>query len=169
VSEQKAPAQTGEAAIRCLVVPLDGAALLIPNALVSEVAPFHPPVPTAGPSWLLGHIEWRGLAVPLISIETLAGMAGGQPQRLSRAIVFNTLNGNPQMPFIAVLSRAIPRMQLVTAGTLPSNSETVPEGLLGRFEQDGETLLIPDLDRIEQWLHDGGIVVKRAELTIEKV
>lgn len=169
MSEQKAPAQTGEAAIRCLLVPLDGAALLIPNALVSEVAPFQAPVPTAGPSWLLGHIEWRGLAVPLISIESLAGMAGGQPQRMSRAIVCNTLNGNSQMPFIAVLSCAIPRMQLVTAGTLPSSAETAQEGLLCRFQQGDEVLLIPDLDRIEQWLCDAGIVVKRGEMNIEKV
>jgi chemosensory pili system protein ChpC len=166
--DKPAPEHDVQGTVRCLVIPLEGTALLIPNALVSEVAPFQSPVPMNGPQWLLGQIQWRGLSVPLISIEAMAGMPKGQPERMSRAIVFNTLNGNQHMPFIAVASRGIPRMLGVAPEMLPPGCASAPEGVLCRFEYNGETMMIPDLDRIERWLLDGGIVVQRADMT-EKV
>lgn len=154
--------------IRCLVVPLEGVSLMIPNVLVSEVAPFQAPTPMNAPDWVLGRIQWRGLIVPLVSFEQLLGLPGGRPGRTSRAIVLNTLNGDTRMPFIAVLSRGIPRMQSITSDGLPASAEAGAEGILCRFDYNGETMMIPDLDRIEQMLLHGGFVVGRADMT-EKV
>lgn len=153
-----------DAAIRCLVVPLDGFSLMMPNALVSEVASFQIPAPMSAPEWVLGRIQWRGLIVPLVSLERMLGFPGGKPARMSRAIVLNTLNGDARMPFIAILSRGIPRMHSVTVGMLPEATETVAEGVLCRFELGGEIMMIPDLDRIEQGLLHHGLVVGRADL-----
>ncbi|MGE0080483.1 MAG: chemotaxis protein CheW [Thiohalomonadaceae bacterium] len=158
-----------DAAIRCLIVPLDGCSLMIPNVLVSEVAPFQVPAPMNAPEWVLGRIQWRGLIVPLVSVERLLGLPGGRPERMSRAIVLNTLNGDARMPFIAVLSRGIPRMQSVVMGMLPATAEGDADGVLCRFELNGETMMIPDLDRIEQSLLRAGLVVGRADMTTEKV
>ena len=162
-STTSAPKPT-EISVRSLVVPLDGMALLVPNALVSEVAtlaeiqPPHRPV-----TWLAGKIEWRGLQIPLVSFERLLGETGGAPSRNSRAIVLNTLNSNRQLPFIAILSQRIPRLLLVTARMLRSLDDAeLQEGVLSRVDLQGDEVSIPDVDRIEQLLGQHQVVVERA-------
>src|SRR5690606_2026145 len=60
--------------IHSLEIPLVGFSLLVPSAVVAEVA--NPgalyPVPRA-PAWLLGVMAWRAQPVPLVSFEALTG------------------------------------------------------------------------------------------------
>jgi chemosensory pili system protein ChpC len=117
----------------------------------------------AGLPWLTGTVEWRGLRVPLISFERLTGGAGGAPTHNSRAIVLNTLNGNRDLPFIAVLSQRIPRLLLVTARMAgPMEDKDPVEGVLSYVDMQGDEAVIPDIDRIEQLLGRNRVRVERA-------
>jgi chemosensory pili system protein ChpC len=160
---QSQPPKDSELAVRSLLVPLDGMALLVPNALVSEVATLSEITPASGKApWLLGSITWRGLQIPLVSFEKVAGGRVGLAGRNSRAIVFNTLNGNRELPFVAVLSQRIPRLLLVT-GRMLQSVDAVPaqEGVLSCVELQGEAVVIPDVDRLEQLLREQGMKVER--------
>ena len=153
-----------EIAVRSLVVPLDGMSLLVPNALVSEVATLSEiQPPRQALDWLAGTIEWRGLQVPLISFERFVGASGGTPTRNSRAIVLNTLNGNRELSFIAVLSQRIPRVLLVTSRMLRTIENAKPQdGVLSLVDLQGDEVRIPDVDRIEQLLGQHQVTVERA-------
>ena len=149
--------------MRSLVIPLDGMALVVPNALISEVATLGEMTPATGTEeWLIGSIQWRGLRVPLVSYERVLGNARALPGRNSRAIVFNTLNGNRELPFVAVLSQRIPRLLLVTARMLQRVDEDKPhDAVLARLELQGDEVLVPDVDRLEQMLIRQGARVER--------
>jgi chemosensory pili system protein ChpC len=161
--QQSPPVREADIAVRSLLVPLDGMGLLVPNALVSEVATLSQVTPLAdSPEWLLGKMPWRGLAIPLVSFEAISGGGLSAPTHNSRAIVFNTLNGNRELPFVAVLSQRIPRLLLVTARMLNRVEDAPPQdGVLTRIEMDGDEVLVPDMDWLEQTLIQQGIKLGR--------
>jgi chemosensory pili system protein ChpC len=152
-----------ELSVRSLLVPLDGMTLIVPNALVSEVAILTEITPiSGGAKWLHGTIAWRGLRVPILSFERAIGGTAGNPTRQSRAIVFNTLNNNRELPFLAVLSQRIPRLLLVTGRMLQGAKQATPQaGVLARFELQGGEVLVPDMDRLEHLLCEEGVKVER--------
>jgi chemosensory pili system protein ChpC len=160
---QSQPPRESELAVRSLLIPLDGMALLVPNALVSEVATLSEIKPVSvGIPAMLGSIRWRGLQLPLLSFERVIGNKLGMPVRNSRAIILNTLNGNREMPFIAVLSQRIPRLLLVTGRMLQRTSDAPPqEAVLATLELQGDEVLVPDVDRLEQLLRQRGVKVER--------
>jgi chemosensory pili system protein ChpC len=111
---------------------------------------------------MVGTVVWRGLRIPLVSFERILGAGGGSPRSTSRAVVFNTLNGNRALPFIALLSQRIPRLLLVTGSVLNAIDGAVPgDGVLMRVEMHGDELVVPDMDRMEQLLVQHGIRVER--------
>jgi len=57
--------------VRCLLIPISGGQLLLPNSVVAEVFPYNEPERVAEnqPNWLLGLIDWRNQRIPLLSIE----------------------------------------------------------------------------------------------------
>jgi len=60
--------QTAIQDIRGVLIQVEGARLLLPNATIAEVLSFAEPEPVAAaPHWLLGRIRWRGWQLPLAS------------------------------------------------------------------------------------------------------
>lgn len=161
----EAAVQESEAAerkVRSLWIPLTGNALLIPNTVVAEVTESESPRPVShAPNWLLGMISWRGRSIPVISFERLLG---GEPGAVNngRIVVLNTLNGNTEVPFLALMASGIPRLTQV--------SEAMLEAVPGHSEQDGPVLctarfegieiMIPDIDMLEKMLLHLGIRVR---------
>ena len=138
-------------AVHCLLMPLQGEYLLLPNAAVAEVIAYQDAeaIPDA-PDWLLGKFVWRDHQVPLISFERASG---GEYDGIggARIAVLNTLNGNPRVPYIAVVLQGIPRLQLVQPTTLGKAEATSSRpSTSAELRINDRTLLIPDLDDLEQ-------------------
>jgi len=136
--------------VRCLVLPLAGGALLVPNTCIAEVAAYAAPSPVeAGREWLLGTVEWRGLRMPLVSFEALRG--GPLPEAAGRAriAVFNSVGAAEEVSFYGVLLQDIPRLQRVVVEELAAGSAegpyTIAETVIA-----GQVLTIPDLDGLER-------------------
>lgn len=151
-----APAATrGSDVVRCVYVPLRSGALLIPNTAVAEVIDARDAEPLAGaPNWLLGRLTWRERRIPLVSFEAAAG---GEPTTRvgdSRIVVLNTLNADPRMPYIAILSQAIPQLRLASERNLAGDSDiSIHEQSVASYVKvDGESTIIPDLDDLERRL-----------------
>ena len=99
--------------VHCLQIPLYQDTLLLPNAAVAEIIAYaEPEVIDDGPEWLIGKLNWRERKVPLISYELASG--GEMPDKTgNRIAVLNTLNSNPRVPYIAIVTQGIPSMKLI--------------------------------------------------------
>ncbi len=161
VPQASAPqAQEPSVTVRSLWIPLQGLDLLLPNTAVAEISDYEPPQHLDGaPEWLFGLFPWRGRGVPLLSYERLLGLEAEAPKRGSRVVVVNTLNKNPQLPFIGILARAIPRLQQLRDGMLEARtlSEDDSSSIKARVAVDDDEALIPDLDVLEQLLLKHGV------------
>ena len=93
--------------VQTLLLPLQQAALLVPSALVAEVANHDElqPIPQS-PDWGLGLFNWRARPVPVVSFEALLGGAPAAPTRRSKVVVFYPLPGRKPWEFFAVMSAA---------------------------------------------------------------
>lgn len=147
--------ELAELSVRCLLLELHGARLLLPNTQVAEVADVIRSSAAGNmPEWLLGFISWRGRNVPAISFEKLLGLSGVGRNDEGRTVVLNTLNGNPQLPFIALEIQRLPHLALVKNDMLQydeTESKKLP-GILSYMRFQGEQVIIPDLDAIERML-----------------
>lgn len=150
--------QQQEPTIRGLLIPLADATLLLPGAVVAEVIGYQDPAPMPGHdalSWLLGAADWRGLRLPVVSVEALLGGAVADAGVRARLIVLKAVSGQSQMPFFAVLAQQIPRLATVTPDTIePLGEDEEPAADDYRHVlANGEPAVIPDLQAIESQVY----------------
>jgi chemosensory pili system protein ChpC len=149
-------------AVRALVIPLAGIQLVVPNTAIAEVVAYREPTPIPGAAqWMPGKVEWRGLSVPLFAFEVFAGLLPEPPGGSQRLVLFNTLNGNAKLPFVAVASQGIPRSLRITPGSIQQSAPADEPGIACRLGLAEASLAIPDLDAIEHALAQGGVSVTR--------
>lgn len=136
--------------IPSLMIPLQGRPLLVPNLAVAEIVPFNAPVPVSGkPQWYLGHIMWRGVKVPVVSVVQLRGEDEDIPPE-ARITVFNGLGG--EVPFYGVISHGIPRLVRVRQQDLESTDgmyTPIDDALVA---VGGELAVIPNLLQLESMI-----------------
>ncbi|NLA69120.1 MAG: chemotaxis protein CheW [Gammaproteobacteria bacterium] len=149
--------------IRGVLIQVEGARLLLPNATIAEVLSYADPEPVEGaPGWLLGSIRWRGWQLPLASFARLSGIAPGEAGDLgSKVVVLKTLGGDAHLPYVALLTRGFPRLVTVSrdslvvdAGDGGDASEAPPLGVKARVLLNDEAALVPDVDAIEASIRD---------------
>lgn len=150
MSEQPLPRE-----IRCVLVPVGNLRLLLPNATVAEVITLPTPEPVEGaPDWLLGRIAWRGWRVPLLSFTRLAGAEEGDAELSMRVAVLKALGGNPQLPFVAVVTQGFPRLTTLNAELIipTHDGNPLPPGVRAQVLVRDDVAVIPDLEGIESEL-----------------
>lgn len=148
-----------ELTVRCLVLPLYGMSLLVPNTIIAEVIDYKP-AEAAGhmPEWMVGMLSWRGRNVPVISFERLLGQDTGSYHEGHRYIICNTLNGNSRMPFFALEIQGIPHLTMVKNSMLEYDSEGKREpAVLASLRLSEESVIVPNIDVMEKMLEHLGI------------
>ena len=141
--------------IHCLTIPLNDETALLPNAAIAEVIGYKDPSPIDdAPEWFLGYIEWREQRVAIVSFEAISGKEVATAKKNSRIAVLNTLNGNAQIPYVAILSQGIPSLAIVQeSGLEDKNSDEENRPAVGAFvEVGGIEALVPNIDEIEERL-----------------
>lgn len=114
--------------IRSVLIPLTGARVLLPNATVAEVITYSTPDPIEGaPDWIMGRVVWRGWWVPVFSLPMLGGWARRENEAGAKIAVLKALGGNPDMPFLAMVTQGFPRLVTVTADSLQVVDGDVPD------------------------------------------
>ncbi len=141
--------------IRGVLIQVEGARLLLPNATISEVLSYAPPEPVEdAPAWLLGRLRWRGWQLPLVSFARLSGLADEQGGLGSKVIVLKALGGNPKTPFFALLTQGFPRLVTVARDRLAVEEGDLPDAVQARVLLNDEPALVPDVDRIESAIRE---------------
>lgn len=138
--------------VTALQLRLADRTLLVPNTAVAElVGQLHPlPAPAAGP--VLGSLEWRGLTLPLLSFERLAGNPQALPDSKVRLVVLNSLRPVQGQSFYALVIREIPRTLTLDQQLAADAQAQLQPFELAAVRLEGQALRIPDLAAVEQWL-----------------
>lgn len=135
--------------VRCVRLPLQGVSLLLPYACVAEIASLSL---RAGPGACLGVAEWRGLRVPVVSLDRGCNMAVDVPRGRIRIAVLYGLRDPVRRPYYAIMLHGVPRTESLAAGQLEDAGEAGCKllGLGGRME--GQVVFVPDLEALEVWI-----------------
>ncbi|OUD16159.1 chemotaxis protein CheW [Thioflexithrix psekupsensis] len=141
--------------VRSLLVPIGGGNLLMPTAVVAEVAPWQAAqaVSTTQPEWLAGVISWRGQRVPLLDLPQLLGLPAEMDSRGARTVVLYGLESPQTMPFYAFHASDVPRTVNIAPETLSNPTEEQKQGVIFRVKLTAnESTWLPDLTYFENLL-----------------
>lgn len=148
-----------ELQVRSQLIPLDGMYLVLPNTAIAEVISYAAPEAVENaPQWMMGYINWRGLSIPLISFEAASADAISKPGKRSRIIVLNSISGDNNLPFYAILAQGIPRLISLNEGSIHDapEIESLPQQFVMRHVIiDSQPVLIPDQEAIEKAIISG--------------
>lgn len=135
-------------AIRCIQLPLVDWQLILPNSTVAEIIAYGKPE-QPGEDWLDGLLNWRGVLVPVVSIEVMCQRKNVEPGPRSRIAIIYNPSGSKKLPYIGVILQDIPRAYLAEQDRMQSVAAS-PECpfLIGRADIMLEQLMVPDLDAI---------------------
>ncbi|MCG8425821.1 MAG: chemotaxis protein CheW [Chromatiales bacterium] len=144
--------QTDSAEIRGVLLPVQDAQLLLPNATVNEVVGFQQPtsIENSSADWLLGTVEWRQQTVPVVAYELLLGLPVAESNHRARIAICNTLNGNADCPYIGIRLSSIPHLARIDQHTISPVDGEDADMVLRQVDVSGQVAWIPDLDALEQ-------------------
>lgn len=139
--------------IASLLIPMVGRPLLLPNVAVAEIVSWEQPQALEGkPHWVLGEVEWRGIKVPVISLELMNDPDLEDAYQGQRLAVLNGV-GQTQRPFYALSVQGLPRLVRVFPDELGNEQEATEEKSYALHVQvSGERAVIPDLAAVEREL-----------------
>jgi len=93
---------------------------------------------------------WRGMNVPLISIDLIKGESEAKANKRSRVAIAQTLNSNNDVPYLALVVQGIPRLSHVRIDNIQYiQDENLSPAEKMRVEIDSKSASIPDLDQLE--------------------
>lgn len=138
------------------LIPMLEDSLLLPNTVVAEIVPFMNVAMDEGAEksneWKVGHVVWRNLDIPVISMERLQGRQDLGDVKRSRIAITYTLNGNSELPFVAFMVRGIPRLVPVDEDNsqfVSEEEQAIKDGIKAWVSVEGQRAVVPDLDYIE--------------------
>lgn len=152
--------ELAELKVRSFTLPLNNLALLVPSTVVAEVLDYRESEPAPHmPEWLLGMLSWRGRNVPLFCFEKLLGQEQAPRREGARYVICNTLNGSNRIPFFGIQIEGMPQLRMVTNDMLTMDSESADEqtAVQAYLRLQGERVILPDFDEIEEMLESLGI------------
>jgi chemosensory pili system protein ChpC len=139
--------------LRTLLIPLENSQVLLPSATVTEVLPYRQPTAGEGPEWVLGHINWGGKRIPVLSLETLFDGATPSHGSRTRLAVLNAVGDSDGLDHYAVVSQSVPRLVTLQAHMIEADEVALlPDGVLSKARLARRPVYIPDLDWIEAQL-----------------
>jgi len=142
-----------------LMIPTVNSHILLPNTSVAEIVPFSNvelfDQQLGKPKWFLGHLLWRGIHIPLVSIDVIKGSNDPQANKRSRIVIVHTLNKNRDLPYLAIVVQGIPRLSHVRIDNIKfMQDEEISQAEKMRVEIDSIATSIPDLDQLESMVLD---------------
>ncbi|MDF2446684.1 MAG: chemotaxis protein CheW [Moraxellaceae bacterium] len=136
--------------IACLITPVTGKQLLLPNVTVAEVvsANDRQPPPENAPEWHQGFVMWREMRIPVVAFEGLNDNAA--PREYERIAILSGISAQRDLPYYGIAVQGIPRLAKVKIAEL-EDLEGAPTGPMEflKVRYAGELTVIPDLDALE--------------------
>ncbi len=141
--------------IRCMLIPLHGDRLLLPNASVAEVIGYREPDRVdIDESWLKGKVNWHQRELPVIDFERMIGRPDLAPGIRQRITVCYAPDPKAKWPLFGIVAQGIPRLLRVSEQVIDSATEG-PQGdsaIEMRVWVGGEPFMVPDLGFLQRRL-----------------
>lgn len=136
--------------IRCMLMPLSSINLVIPNSAVAEIIGYSTPLSVPDTSdWFLGVVMWRGVFIPVVSVEEMCAIDSVHIGSRSRIGIIYNPEKDPDLPYLGIHIQDIPRAYLAEIDEMEAGTDDgLGEYLLSRMDDDDRARVIPDLDRI---------------------
>ena len=136
--------------MQALIIPLRQQNLVLPQSALVEVLPMPEIQPVAqSEAWLAGTIEWRGRAIPLVSIERYCGWVGLDQTRARRVAVLNGIGS--EVPHYAIEIQSVPHPIRLGRNDLVSvEGERRCELVAGHVQALGVWAVLMRLDILEK-------------------
>lgn len=136
--------------LSCVMIPLKGSQLLLPNVCVAEILPWRRVKALSDtPDWCLGLLGWRGEMVPVVRFETLNGIQGEARKSGRCMVVMNRARNARGLPFYALASEGLPRMVQLSSEDLANESCKLGPAEQVVVKVGTEIAVIPNLDVID--------------------
>jgi chemosensory pili system protein ChpC len=148
MSEQESPTS-----LNALFSTIESGKLMIPDALIAEIVDFQTTHAENDevPTWYLGRLPWRGVNIPLVSLEALNNDSFFHQSRSLKIIVIHGAFHRKTMPYWAFVALETPKMLRVMNDALTLEEEAD----LGKVEKmkvtmADESVMILDIKKLEE-------------------
>jgi chemosensory pili system protein ChpC len=142
--------EQNETELLCILIPIAGKTLLLPNVTVAEIVPYRRLETDASlPPWCAGTLPWRGTQVPVIRFEVVNGHES-EPHDTGRCVlILNRVQRRDGRPFYGLVAEALPR--LVHLAAVDVEERQAPLGPAERVAVlvGMEMAIVPDLAVLE--------------------
>lgn len=91
----------GLPAIKCLMVRLQKASLVMPLSLMAELVEGNELKPSVHPG-IEGWLDWRNRQIPVVSLESMCMLEKAGESTEGRCLILHTVGQTPGLPFIAL-------------------------------------------------------------------
>ena len=142
-----------DAPVRSMFLPFEGQGLLVPSTGVAEIVGLSPPTEIEdAPEWVAGHMNWRGLDIPLLTIERVLGDDSPPPGVRNRVAVMHALNRELTPAFYGIVIQRLPTVVLASERNVDAGDRGTSEWMRGALDLEMGRAFIPDFDHLEAQL-----------------
>ena len=138
--------------VRSLWVPLEDINLLVPNVAIAEVIGYQPfELVETENDWLLGSLRWRGIIIPVVSMEAMCNLALPESGRNARIAIVNSTQYRSKLAFYAIVTSGIPRLINADNDALGEaiDIDGLPDTVASQVQIGSERAIIPDLQAVQ--------------------
>jgi chemosensory pili system protein ChpC len=147
------PAHPDPGEILCVMIPIAGGPLLLPNVAVAEVVPMGRLAAREDlPAWCPGTLAWRGIEVPVIRFAVLNGREAGTARESRCIAVLNRVRQRDGLPFYGVMADGLPRLVHLAAADIENHKSVLGPAELAAVRVGTELAAIPNLTYVESSL-----------------
>lgn len=142
--------ESDDAPVRCMFLPFVDKGLLVPSTGVAEIVGLSPPKEVdSGPPWLAGLMTWRGLDIPLVSVERVLGEDAPPAGVRNRVAVMHTLSDTLQPAFYGIVIQRLPTVVLASERNVDGGQGDVTAWMRGALDLEVGRALIPNFEHLE--------------------
>jgi chemosensory pili system protein ChpC len=142
--------ESDAAPVRCMFLPFVDKGLLVPSTGVAEIVGLSPPKEIeGGPHWLAGLMNWRGLNLPLISVERVLGEDAPPPGVRNRVAVMHTLSDQLKPAFYGIVIQRLPTVVLASERNVDGGSGDLGAWMRGALDLEVGRALIANFEHLE--------------------
>lgn len=137
--------------LQCLLLPIQNRTLMVPyNAVVEVISLQDPQKIFSSSNWILGDYIWRGLSIPLISLESINQIQ--ETAKISESVNIAILNRvSEQSPdFMGIVLQALPKMEYFMKSDITWVSQCKEPFLVMEILAKNKTAFILNISWIEE-------------------
>ena len=145
--------------IEAKLLALQDRTLLVPSVAITDTVPMAGLIVESHPEnpWVLGRIHWRGLRLPVISFELMAGSTLQKHSEHARIAIFQRCSEESSVSFWGMLIQSDASDVAVAENDLEGNEEAAEEIELIAATVNGTIARIPDFSQIDDRMQIAGL------------